>query len=691
MSRCGPAEHLKSRNECAKLRLAGKRYAKSSARQKWSRLRGAKPPMIFLGLVSRVEIRASRGSGPVGTSRRTLLGLALVLAMTNALVDTPSPSRRSARAPGVPPTPASRPLEVGASHLYDDPAFCDEPPELVLPTGAPPALSCDDARLIISQARDGLASPGRPIDPRNLAEATADWLDPHGLWSAAPGTPTKAVLRDVSRTLLTELQAPPGAGPCTAATTVGHAMVPWLDHLRAVYATSFELARKSSNSMPRDVPTDSPYQDGVLTLRGPELASQLGRVAGEVRTSFGPIMDAYVEAAASRTAPDFTPEQWSDIVLAAAVRAYIPLLDAHGAWAPLDEETAIYDFGLLPDPPPRLWGVMTRTAVGVRIQEAPLPPLELDDLVLRVRGTKLAGMSVEQVEQFAVLVQPTAAEVVVLRQGWNEPRTLTVSADAPLEVSRPPSEDPGEWPPRMWVERVPYGSFVAAVIHVPDVPDDLGDELGAAIADAAEGHELAGVVLDVRNNGGGSTDGAIDALSLFLPNAAMFPMRRRDGGIEIDRTANLPERERYAGPVAVMIDGNSASAAEMLAGAIQSYDRGIVAGARSYGKGCAQEYLDDDARVGVLRLTTLLYCLPDGSPVQRVGVQPDLTLHTQTVLERESSIPHALAPWRGPDVRDGPPIPRPPWPRHAGHVGPCSDEAICRTLRAIGSSTAASR
>jgi carboxyl-terminal processing protease len=142
--------------------------------------------------------------------------------------------------------------------------------------------------------------------------------------------------------------------------------------------------------------------------------------------------------------------------------------------------------------------------------------------------------------------------------------------------------------------------------------------------------------------------------------------------------------DRWTGPVAALVDGDTASAAEMIAGALLSYHRGSVAGARTYGKGCAQEYLDDEAHAGVLRLTTLVYALPDGSPVQKVGLLPGLQVGLGTSTEREGMLPHAVASWRGPDVRDRSRIAEVPWPAHHGRVGPCQDESICRVLRAVG-------
>jgi carboxyl-terminal processing protease len=173
-------------------------------------------------------------------------------------------------------------------------------------------------------------------------------------------------------------------------------------------------------------------------------------------------------------------------------------------------------------------------------------------------------------------------------------------------------------------------------------------------------------------------------------------MVRRDGSIEIDRAAEPPMQDRWGRPVATLVDSDTASAAEMIAGALLAYRRGPVVGQPTYGKGCAQEYLDDDAHVGVLRLTTLLYALPDGSPVQGVGITPSLLLPPvgpEAAHDHEGDAPNAPPTWRGPDVRDRARVAPSTmaWPEHMGKVGPCPDVEVCRALTALGLSSPGKR
>ena len=97
-----------------------------------------------------------------------------------------------------------------------------------------------------------------------------------------------------------------------------------------------------------------------------------------------------------------TAQAWSEVVLAAAVRGWVELVDAHGAWAPYGEEAAVHDVDLNQDAPSRLWARATRTFLGVRIEDAPIAPLQVGDMVLEVDGLVLAGLGVEQLDELAL-------------------------------------------------------------------------------------------------------------------------------------------------------------------------------------------------------------------------------------------------------------------------------------------------
>jgi carboxyl-terminal processing protease len=173
-----------------------------------------------------------------------------------------------------------------------------------------------------------------------------------------------------------------------------------------------------------------------------------------------------------------------------------------------------------------------------------------------------------------------------------------------------------------------------------------------------------------------------------LPGAPAFPLLHRGHVTEVLVALAPPNGGGWSGPVAALVDGATASAAEMLAGGLERYHRGPLLGQRTYGKGCVQEYYRDRAEAGVVRLTTRLYALPDGSPVQRRGLVPEILVGPKPVGEREADLPLSLEPVTGPDVRVAG-FASPSWPAHRGRVGPCADAVTCRALRKAAGSPVA--
>jgi carboxyl-terminal processing protease len=161
---------------------------------------------------------------------------------------------------------------------------------------------------------------------------------------------------------------------------------------------------------------------------------------------------------------------------------------------------------------------------------------------------------------------------------------------------------------------------------------------------------IDGLVIDLRNNGGGSLIEAVDLTGLFIPKGPVVQRKQSDGRIsqEVDRDPT----QVYDGPMAVMINRFSASASEIFAAAIQDYKRGIIVGEQSYGKGTVQSvidldnYVDEKDPAGQLKITLEKFYRVNGSSTQHKGVSPDFALPSAFSAEEygESSQPSAL-PW----------------------------------------------
>jgi carboxyl-terminal processing protease len=590
------------------------------------------------------------------------------------------------RAPRVPPPaeaapPTAKPAAPPKSDAPEDNHDDDRSYVFRIPSGEPTALSCEEARIIVDQVRAGLAYAPEGVNPAAFATSTADWLDPHGLLSLAKDAPTARALSKAAPELLSDIEGKRQRG-CASATAPAITLEQWANDLR----DSFDRGRRAHAGVDAAAAALEPLPPTGLAR---DVAFTIGRRVGAFEAAHGDRGRTFGDEARRRFFPPLEKNGWSRVVLASAVRAYVPLVDPHGEWAPFDEESRIYEVDLASRPPSRLWGRALPTAIGVRVTESATPPLAIDDVVLSVAHVATAGLPLEQIDQlgFAASDAKGPLTAVVLRAG--KIMTLELGkgeGDRGAPAPRAPAELP--------LDRVAFGDADVLVVSVKDVRDDLGDDLATMIANERErgSRKLGGVVIDLRGNGGGSTDGALGALSLFLPGAPLFAMKRRDGTVEIDRAPVPRERDRWTGPVATLVDGTTASAAEMIAGALAAYRRGPTVGTTTFGKGCAQEYVDDDAHAGVLRLTTLVYALPDGTPVQRVGLAPQirfpfLPADASSAQEREAKLLHSAPPWRGPDLRDLAMV-KPDestWPSHGGVVGPCREAEVCRALRQLGS------
>jgi carboxyl-terminal processing protease len=176
-----------------------------------------------------------------------------------------------------------------------------------------------------------------------------------------------------------------------------------------------------------------------------------------------------------------------------------------------------------------------------------------------------------------------------------------------------------------------------AYVRVKQFQEGTHDELVAAAAKVrGEGpskNPIAGVVLDMRGNPGGLVDEASAVADEFLDSGTLYTMRHRGQVIEEERAHS--GGAFAAVPVVILVSEYSASAAELVAGALQDNRRALVVGENSYGKGSVQSLLELPGGAG-LRLTTARYYTPSGHAIQADGIHPDLYIPSP---ERPNTLP----------------------------------------------------
>jgi carboxyl-terminal processing protease len=153
------------------------------------------------------------------------------------------------------------------------------------------------------------------------------------------------------------------------------------------------------------------------------------------------------------------------------------------------------------------------------------------------------------------------------------------------------------------------------------------------------GSGMKGIILDLRNNPGGLLDQAIAISDAFLDKGEIVSTRGRHSD-DVQRTNARPGDIAEGLPMVILINGGSASASEIVAGALQDHRRGILLGTRSFGKGSVQTIIPLPGR-GAMRLTTARYYTPSGRSIQAKGIEPDITVEPARIEKLEQGeLPH---------------------------------------------------
>ena len=240
-----------------------------------------------------------------------------------------------------------------------------------------------------------------------------------------------------------------------------------------------------------------------------------------------------------------------------------------------------------------------------RVTDAPAAKagLRVGDRLLAIDGQNAVGKSVEEVSAILKGYPGTGVELKIERPGENKPLDITLIRD---EVNVP---------------NVPYSGEVAdgiGYVALTTFTRQAGRNVGEAVRKMREENpNLKGVIFDLRGNGGGLLTEAVNVSNVFIPKNELVVTTK--GKVkDWDRsfkTLNAPIAEDL--PLVVLINNNSASASEIVSGVIQDYDRGVLVGQRSYGKGLVQNTRDVGYN-GKIKLTTAKYYIPSGRCIQSV-------------------------------------------------------------------------
>lgn len=237
---------------------------------------------------------------------------------------------------------------------------------------------------------------------------------------------------------------------------------------------------------------------------------------------------------------------------------------------------------------------------GSPAEEAGLRP---KDIIVKINDENISDMTFQEAISKIRGKKGTEVTLTIHRQGWQEPKEFKVVRETII------------------VESVKYEQKEDfTYIRIRQFGDDTTGLMKKAV-DFILKNNSKGVIIDLRNNPGGYLDSAIDITSLFIDDKIVVIEEEKDGKkeeLKTTLTASLKDKK-----IAILVNGGSASASEIMAGAIQDHSRGLIIGEKTFGKGSVQnlEELKDGSEV---RITVAKWLTPKGRVIDKEGIEPDI-------------------------------------------------------------------
>ncbi len=358
------------------------------------------------------------------------------------------------------------------------------------------------------------------------------------------------------------------------------------------------------------------------------MAGLAGTVAGIIATTqiAGPLLAQEAESKADvyqqldlfgdifeRIRAQYVEEVETDELIEAAIDGMLTSLDPHSSYLSPDDAEQMRvqtrgEFGGL--------GIEVTQEEGFvkvvsPIDETPADEagIEAGDFITHVDGESILGLTLDSAVD--LMRGPVGSEIVitVVREGEPEPFDITIVRDT-IKLTAVRARTEG----------------TSVVLRVTTFNDqtypNLKEGLEEQIDEAGGIENVNGIVLDLRNNPGGLLTQAIKVSDAFLDEGEIVSTRGRDPA-DGERFNAAPGDLSAGKPIVVLINGGSASASEIVAGALQDHNRAIVVGTKSFGKGSVQTVMPLRGD-GAMRLTTSRYYTPSGRSIQALGVSPDI-------------------------------------------------------------------
>lgn len=243
--------------------------------------------------------------------------------------------------------------------------------------------------------------------------------------------------------------------------------------------------------------------------------------------------------------------------------------------------------------------------------------IQASDLIIKLDDKSVKGMTLNDAVKIMRGQPNTDIDLTIVREGESKPLVITITREIiRVKSVKKRMLEPG------------YG-----YLRITTFQSRTTTDLLKAISDLQKKEKLKGMVLDLRNNPGGVLNGAVGVSDAFIDNGLIvYTEGRVDDSSH--RYVATPGDSLNGAPLVVLINGGSASASEIVAGAVQDHGRGIIMGTKSFGKGSVQT-IQELRNGSAVKLTTARYFTPNGRSIQAKGIEPDITLNTVKLSEQD--------------------------------------------------------
>ena len=238
--------------------------------------------------------------------------------------------------------------------------------------------------------------------------------------------------------------------------------------------------------------------------------------------------------------------------------------------------------------------------------------IKAGDRIIKIDGKGTKGLSIADAVARLRGKKGAEARLTIWREGFTKPKEFTIKrADVSIQAVRSETLEPGY----LYVRLASFNEHAGKDIKkAMDQFEGRGGKNGL----------IKGLILDLRNNPGGLLDQAVEVSSLFIEDGAVVSTRGRAKDAQEVKNV-IPGMARGYMPMAVLVNGATASAAEIVAGALQDHKRAVIMGQTTFGKGSVQTVVEVNPDMG-LKLTVARYYTPSGRSIQARGIVPDVSL-----------------------------------------------------------------